>query len=465
MGKSKSALVNKVYFRSPNLIKNAFATCYGYIQNKKQYGKTYYSFFELLKQAEDFPPEKIAEIQFDYLKRFLIFTEQASSYYNEVFSSVGFNPHKFQDFDDIKKIPILTKEQVRQHADKISCNKHFKRTLTAKTSGTTGKPLSIPTTIDCFQKRHALRSFFYYSNGLKANPRKVKIAGQQTTDINKTKPPYWVHDQWNNALYMSSYHLSDENLTHYIKELERFKPEIIEGYPSSIYLLALATIKLNGKVRPRLVRTGSETLHDYQREIIEEAFQCKVHNFYGAAENCATAIECKEGVLHTQPLFGFFELVNDEGNPVGNNEVGNVVGTGFSNYAFPLIRYSLEDQAVCIEQKTCKCGQSGCLIKEIVGRSDDYVTTPEGKQIGRLSQIFKDIKGLVNGQIIQKNKNGIVIRTIREHVYNDESTKQLIKQARERLGNSIQITVEEVKELEKEKNGKTRLVVSKLDKA
>lgn len=462
MGKSKKKIINDVYFRSPAWVKNMFATYYGIIQRKRRYGKTFSEYLNLLNATQNKSKEEVNALQIRLLKDFLVFAFENTAFYNKRFNNCGFNPYSFNYPDELRSLPILTKEEVRKNARQISCGHLFKNTHLAKTSGTTGKPLSFPVTNECFQKGYAHQEYLFSLYQLNRTSKSAKCAGQQVVHINQRKPPYWVYDKLNRGLYMSSYHLSDDNLPHYINELERFKPEIIEGYPSSIYLLALANKKLNGKVRPRLVRTGSETLHDYQRAVIEEAFRCKAHNIYGSAENCLAAIECKEGIIHSQPLFGFLELVNDAGNQVMDNEVGNIVGTGLSNYAFPLIRYNMGDQAMVSEQYHCSCGGSGHLIKRILGRIEDYVVSLDGRRFGRLDHIFKGVKGLINGQIVQKRKGEIIIRIIKETGFTNASTKQLIKQARERLGNSIQITVEEVKELEKEKNGKTKLVISRI---
>src|SRR5208282_4648414 len=95
-------------------------------------------------------------------------------------------------------------------------------------------------------------------------------------------------------------------------------------------------------VRPRAVFTASETLLDFQRAAIEQAFGTKVFNWYGNSEMTCNIVECARGRLHYRTDYGVLELLDD----------GTMLCTGLNNRAMPLIRYRVGDRATA-RQGTC----------------------------------------------------------------------------------------------------------------
>lgn len=82
-----------------------------------------------------------------------------------------------------------------------------------------------------------------------------------------------------NHLFFSSFHMSNENMNKYVGKLEQFRPEAIEAYPSTAYIIARFLLSRNKTLSLKAVFTSSETLFPQQRETIEKAFECKVFNF------------------------------------------------------------------------------------------------------------------------------------------------------------------------------------------
>ena len=189
-------------------------------------------------------------------------------------------------------------------------------------------------------------------------------------------------------MIFSSQHISRDTPPYYIEALRRFQPAMIHGYPSSIYLIAHYLVENNiSDIRPKAVFTASETLLDFQRKIIEEAFGCKVFSWYGNTEMVAHATECELGGMHVQLLHSVMEITDEKGNPVGEGVEGIMIGTGLDNWAMPLIRYKVGDVAVPALRR-CSCGRGYPLVEKIVGRVEDYVVTPEGRYVGRLDHVL-----------------------------------------------------------------------------
>ncbi len=140
-----------------------------------------------------------------------------------------------------------------------------------------------------------------------------------------------------------------------------------------------------------------------------------------------------------------------------------IIGTNYTNYAFPLIRYDTGDVAELeSEEKKCPCGIPGRLVKSIDGRKEDYVLTPDGRRIGRLDHIFKDMVNIKECQIFQEHVERVVFRIVRGKEYTEKDEKKLLYEARSRLGNQIEISIDYVEAIERTTQGKLRFVISKI---
>ncbi len=465
MSKAKNSFINSLYLRSPIFVKNLFATLYGFVLHRKRHKEHYFSTYKLLKETEFLSTEQLKEIQLPLLKDFLVFSYNNSEFYKAIFDENNFNPEKLTCAEDLKSLPIISKSDVERNIRKINCSHLFTNVEFSQTSGgTRGNPLKLFITNECAQKGEAYMSLLYSWYDLSQKRKMAKCAGQVICSPAQKKPPYWVTDLYNKSLYLSSFNLSEDNLLHYVKKLEKFNPDVIEGYPSSLYLLALAAKYYKKQINPMFVRTGSESLLDYQREAIEGAFNCKVHNFYGSGENCVKAIECHKGKIHFQLLYGYTEFLNEKGEQASLGERARVVATGFSNYAFPLIRYDHEDLVVLNENQQCVCGRGGVLVDKIIGRLGDFLITPGKKRVSMFPKLFAGLQGVVNAQFVQNREDEVELRLVTTNKLNTSNENIIINNARETLGNEIQIKIRYVNEIKKEKNGKFKFIISNITK-
>jgi phenylacetate-CoA ligase len=236
------------------------------------------------------------------------------------------------------------------------------------------------------------------------------------------------------------------------------------GYPSSIYLLAMANENYGRKIHPRAIFTTSETLFDFQRSKIENSFGCKVFMWYGNTEMCGNIVECERGRYHLKLEHSYVELLDDNDQPAASGQPGKLVCTGFGNYAFPLIRYKIDDSAIISENSSCSCGRGGEIIQEVIGRTEDYILTPDGRMIGRLDHIFKDATHVTLAQLVQNNIFEIIIRIVKDRKYSNRDEEEIIKEARMRLGPSIKIVFDYVTDIPRMGNGKYKFIVSNITK-
>ena len=118
-------------------------------------------------------------------------------------------------------------------------------------------------------------------------------SGVPIVPTHQKAPPFWRLNYLHNQLWLSSFHLTEDTIGHYLAHLQEFKPVVLEAYPSTAYIMAKYLDGRGRRLPLRAVLTSSETLHETQRETIERAFCCKVFDYYGLAERTIFATECE----------------------------------------------------------------------------------------------------------------------------------------------------------------------------
>jgi phenylacetate-CoA ligase len=259
---------------------------------------------------------------------------------------------------------------------------------------------------------------------------------------------------------MSSYHLAPDLLGHYLNALNRYRITYLYGYSSSLYELALEALKQGrDDLKMKVALTNAEPVFPYQRQTIEKAFQCRVHETYGMAEIVTAASECEHGGLHLWPEVGITEVLDSDGS---DGRTGDLVCTGLLNPDMPLIRYRIGDRiTLSAGIQSCKCARRLPRIECVEGRSDDVLVTRDGRRIGRLDPVFKTELPIREAQIVQESLDRIRVKYIPESEFNLAAGESLIAHLRAHLGN-VQVALEPVEQIPRTNNGKFRAVVCEL---
>jgi len=445
----------RIYFSAPYPLKILFSSIYGLKQRNERYGNHFNYYLDLLKNSEYKDNQTLLrELEFEK-EKFIEFALNNSSYYKNVYKGIK----------NFKEFQILTKNDLRNHKNSIIVESLLSSSRMVHTSGTTGSALVFPITKECFQREYAFRAMHYYWAGIDVlkKPRIATFSGHPVADPTRNKAPFWVYDFVNNWLLFSSYHINEESEREYIKKIIEFDPIAFHGYPSTIYLIALAHKKYGRKLRSlKAIFTASETLYDFQRNMIEDVFQTKVYNWYGNTEMCANIVECDKGRMHLKLEHSYVEILDENNQPVKPGERGRLVCTAIGNKAFPLIRYDIGDIAQLSKVEKCECGRGGLIIDFVEGRKEDYIITKDGKKIGRLDHLFKDTLGIKEAQIVQTEVGRIIIKIVPADSFSDKDLNLLKNEIYVRFGNKIDYEIEKVNHISRGANGKFRFVVSEI---
>ncbi|HEX8948217.1 MAG TPA: hypothetical protein VF790_04600, partial [Dissulfurispiraceae bacterium] len=350
-------LIDFFYRSSPVFIQNSLVSLYGFHLYLRRYGSHYREHRDFLAHSQWFSESALARFQAEGLRAVLEHAYRNVPFYRDAFHARGITPDDIRTANDLALLPITEKEAIRKNPG-LFISREFdrRRLIPIHTSGTTGTPMTFYFTREAIQRNYAFFARFLEGAGVRIGERSATFAGRVFLPQGRGNPPFWRSNWKMRNILFSSYHISERTLPSYIARLEELDPVFIDSYPSAVHTIA-RFIKDKGVrhgIAPRAIVTSSETLFEHQREVIEEAFRCRVHDQYGNAEMAAFISQCEKGTYHVNPEYGIVEVLGRDGEPKFD-EPGELVCTGFLNHAMPLIRYRTGDSAV-LSRGSCACG-------------------------------------------------------------------------------------------------------------
>ncbi len=454
-----------MYDKSPYWMQYLLLNAKAFLIHLERYGTPFNRAFMELQQTQWFSPEQIQMYQTKRLQALLKHAYNTVPFYRKYYDKHGVRPENIKNIKDISQLPLIDREIVRDAGGELISSQYSKRALIhGHTSGTTGSPLSFywdkqtcayTNAVDWRQK---LWADVHYGDKI------ALLLGRTIVSTNKSAPPFWQHDRIHNMLWMSSFHLSELYLPSYIKKLREYQPVAIEGYPSTVYILARYLRKIGETLPVKAIFTSSETLLPLQRSVIEERFEASVFDYLGTAERVVFATQCLEAkTYHLNFEYAINETVDSDGSVVESGKEGYLVGTSLLNYGMPFIRYKTTD-VTAIDTETCSCGRNMPRLKGVATKDEDIVVTPEGKLISSsvLTHPFKPLDAVYESQIVQEEIDLLRIKIVRREDYSESDSEHLITALRERVGPTMRIQLEFIDIIPRTKSGKFRWVISKV---
>lgn len=453
--------------KSSNVLIKLINPIHNHIPITVLYGKDFKKKYNFLKESQNWSADKLEKYQMQQLKELLEHSYKNVPYYNKIFEEKGLKPEDIKSLNDLKMLPVLTKEKIIKNFKEFKPKNYSDKQLEyVTTGGSTGIPLGF-----FYEKKktNALELAFIKTLWDRVSydfrDKVVILRGNIINDLSVKKGQYWEYSF--NKLIMSSYHMTDENLFKYIETIREYNPKFMQCYPSSITILAKFMQENNIEPFPNLkaILCGSENIYAWQRELIESALECRVFSWYGHSEKAVLAGECeKSNSYHVFPEYGIVEFLNKEGNPAKENELAEIVATGFINYAFPFIRYKTMDLGTFSRQK-CTCGRDYILINKINGRLQEFIVSSEGRYISMVainmhSDVFDNVKQF---QFYQEKVGEVFFNIVKKDSYTELDTEKIKKELSKKLGNDINLKINFVEDIPRTPSGKHRFLIQKLN--
>jgi len=452
-----------IYDYSPIFLQHLFTSFYGWQKVRERYNAHFRKMYRFYKESFHWPEEKLREYQRQQIRRVVSEAYRHVPFYRERFDSLGLRPEDIRGPEDLQKLPLLTKEEVRS-ADRRMVSTRLKpwQVKRVTTSGSTGFPMNIYHGPNDMATELAFAWARRY-RGFRRGQRYATFTGLQLIPNRQKGPPYWRQNVAMNQRCYSVFHISDETIPYYLEDLERFRPAYILGYASAVYLLAEFILRKGWRLRyyPRVFFSCCEELHDFQRDAIARAFRCRVYDHYGMGEHGASITEYDCGHKHLDLDYSYVELI-----PVDEEDglvVAEVVCTTFINEAWPLIRYRSGDLVLYDpDEPPCPHGVPGPIIRKIYGRTAHCIIDKRGRKFPNVSVIFKKCRNMRAAQVVQERVGEIIVRVVRDDGYTEEDEKNLYRQFRAKFGDDLDITVEYVDDIERTSRGKCLMIISRI---
>jgi len=382
-------------------------------------------------------------------------------FYHRRFRDVGLKPDNIKTFEDLTKLPIVTREDVQTYSeDFVARGVNISKCKKYLTSGSTGSPVTIISDKKAEAFRAAVFGFPFFECGFKPWQKMVRFANLHPA----VKAKHWYEYL---GLMRTVWFSPLKPIKEAISLLSKFRPHAIFAYASYLYLLAEKVKEIGeSRIAPRILFSTADMLTPRIRKFVSSVFEAEVFDFVGCIEVERTAWECKEHMGYHMDIDSVaIEFVKDNEH-VDAGERGEILYTCLFNYAMPLIRYKVGDVGIPSDEK-CPCGRGLPIMKAFEGRIDDFIVKADGTLIDPVSfpiivennATEKEIKRY---QVIQEKKDKLVLRIVKGENFNENVLRNMLADIRKLVGKEMRIETVFMDEIPPLKSGKFRIVMSKV---
>jgi phenylacetate-CoA ligase len=391
------------------------------------------------------------------LRALIEFSALRVPFYREALQQRGLTPGDVSHPSHLPRLPVLTKQDLRDRFDALQVEGYTGSTYTMKSSGSTGTQTSVLIDRACNDEVFATQMLFWSWGGFSF--------GQPHLQTGMSVNRGWVKrikDLMFRCTYVSAFDLTDAAAASMLNEVDRRGIRALFGYASSLYVFA-RYLDARGLTRPMSsIFTWGDSLFPHYRTLVERVFQCEVNDCYGLGEGLQCAAQCeRHDALHEAMHGVILEIVDHAGNPVPDGELGHVIATRLTPGPMPLIRYDTGDVAHFVPG-ACQCGRTLRRISRIQGRAADIVSTPAGDRliVHYFTQIFEMIPEIAQFQVRQSSPEAITILYVPVMGFDAALLDRVRGEIAANLRYPLRIDFTRVEEIPLEKSNKRRFVVS-----
>lgn len=409
-----------------------------------------YQQLKSLLQNQQLSPAALEKRQQHQLNHIIRFAYQHTAYYQARYAGrIG------EQAVDILRLPVLQKEDVIRHREAMLADTAERdRIKLGYTGGSTGTPVSFY--VDDY-KTELMRAGMmrgYMWSGWRPGRKILNFWGAKQ-DIKKDS----LRKRYNNFTAaeqtIHAWEYGEQELRQWARFIKSWQPVLIQGYASIIADVAKFIVD-NKLFMPKSiigVYSTAEVLYDWQREVMEQAFHCRVTNQYGCREIPNIGLECSHGNMHVFSDMVYLESGEDE----------QLLITSLTNKLMPMIRYANGDTGK-LKQGQCACGSPFPMMEMGLCRSNDFIKTRGGKKIAPsyFNRLLDGVNGIRQYQFIQTQLDRIELNLNMMGKIYPELERQIRKKIHEDIDPGMGFEICEMDEIKRTMSGKYRFVISEI---
>ena len=402
--------------------------------------------------------DKLDRIRIDLLKEQIQNVYKNIAFYQDIFTKSDLLPSNFTEINDLRKLPIVTKEDILEKVDEfLNKNLDSQKFVKSYTSGSTGQPFWSYFDNRCWiRKKYTSKLRARIACGMRLGEKVAIFESEPVDELESLNNKHFARDFLLKVIRFSIF----ENFEETVAKLSKFKPQNVYGPPSYFFQLAQFVKEKNVSLSfLKRIYTSSEYLESQVKKVITNVLQADVFDVYGSTEFKEVAWECQHHQgYHLNEDEVICEILNDD-EPVPPGEVGDIVLTDLRNRAMPLIRYRIKDRGKFLEGN-CPCGRTFSLMQPVAGRASEYIQLSNGEKLSPFlfTTSIEKTEGLAQYQLIQKTENDLIVNVILLEGTSKEVLSKIEKILRNVTKELMRISIQECQKISVEENGKFKVV-------
>lgn len=409
------------------------------------------------------------EWEFNKVKEIVNYAYKHVPFYHNLYQNYDLNNMK--DWSDFEKLPTISKNDVKEHVDEIISDEFLKYSpYEMFTGGSTSVPMRFYVDKDMYYREWAFYYFFWKHNGFKLGKDKcIVLRGDKVAKYNNKGDVISVSekDNYYRWLRLDSDYVSDgKYLLLYDSAIKKYKCDVIQAYPSSLYNLAIQYKKSN--LKPPVFNTvflGSENTYNDQIDFIKDIFSVKKITYnYGHSEEAIIGTKYDDlNEMGFYRTYGHLELIDSNGNNIyAADKLGEMVATSY-NKSMPLIRYKTNDFATFSEVKSDSYMKNCVSIKRIEGRLQEFVVTSDNRLVSICTlggAHISELQNVCDCQFEQFEPGFLYINIVedKKQILSSNEKESICVAIEKNMENKIKCQIKNVSKIERTKRNKKSMI-------
>lgn len=468
-GTARRAMSRKNLWESlPRVFRSGLGRPLSLLPARVLFGRHFSDQLKFVESAQWWSADEANNYQLHQLRRIIQVAHTSSSYYGGVFKEIGFEASDLKTTADMRHLPIIDRHILQDHLEEMRTTPLNARNVDfVSTGGTGGRPLHfyIGANRSAFEYAHLVNSWRRAGYDI-FEPMAVFRGHIVKAD------KHGVHHEYDPVLrhhLFSSFHMTDDDMRGYVRHIRRIGDCFLHVYPSTVATLA-RFMRREGEeplTNVRGIIAESERLYAGQRKMVEEVFNCPYLSCYGQSEKVAAAAGCEHSPdYHIWPTYGYFELLDEQGQPVTEaGQRGEIVGTGFINEVVPFIRYRTGDMATYVGDRCEACGRNHVILRDVRGhRPQEFLVATDRSLIfwAALNMHDDTFTNVRQFQFHQDTPGRAMLRIAPATGFSEDDEKRVIRNLGRKLGDRLRIETVLVDSIPLSESGKAIYVDQKL---